>query len=133
MRTQRLLIILTVINLVILIFIMAHLRPAAADRVAPVIRGRALEIVDERGQVRALISVEPAVKTPDGKGYPEATVFRLKDPSGRIRVKLGADQEGSALLLADDSQQPGVHMLANGTGSLLKLVNKEGREEVIQP
>jgi hypothetical protein len=65
--------------------------------------------------------------------YPEAAVFRLKDPSGRIRVKLGADQEGSGLLLADDSQQPGVHMLAKGAGSFLKLVNKGGREQVIQP
>jgi hypothetical protein len=66
--------------------------------------------------VRARINVEPATTMPDGKTYPEAVVFRLTDPSGRIRVKLAADQDGSGLLLANDSQQPGVHMLADGSG-----------------
>jgi hypothetical protein len=133
MRTQRLAIALTIINLVTLIFILAHSRPAASEGVAPVLRGRALEIVDERGQVRARIDIEPAATMPDGKKYAESAVFRLKDPDGRIRVKLGADQDGSGLLLADDSQQPGVHILARGTGSFLKLINKGGREHVIKP
>ena len=133
MRTQRLAIVLTVINLVTLTFTLAHSRRAAADGIAPVLRGRALEIVDERGQVRARINIEPAVTSPGGQRHPEAAVFRLTDPGGRIRVKLGADQEGSGLLLADDSQQPGVHILAKGTGSSLKLMNKGGREQVIKP
>jgi hypothetical protein len=133
MRTQRLAIALTVINLVTLVFILARSHSATADGVAPILRGRALEIVDGRGQVRARINIEPAVTMPDGKKYPEAAVFRLTDPGGRIRVKLGADQDGSGLLLADDSTQPGVHMLAKGTGSFLKLINKGGREQVIKP
>ena len=133
MRTQRLAVVLTAINLVAMTLTLASSRPATADGVAPVLRGRALEIVDGRGQVRARINVEPAVTTPDGKRHPEAAVFRLTDPSGRIRVKLGADQDGSGLLLADDSQQPGVHMLAGSAGSFLKLINKEGREQVIRP
>lgn len=122
---------------IVAVLLLAHLvRPAltsSAQDIAPVLRGRALEIVDERGQVRARINVEPATTTPDKKTYPESAVFRLVDPNGRIRVKLGADREGSGLMLADDSQQPGVHMLAKGTGSFLKLANKDGREQVIKP
>ena len=133
MRTQWLPTVLTVINLVMLMFVAAQALPATADGVAPVLRGRALEIVDERGQVRARINIEPAATTPDGKSYPEAVVFRLTDPNGRIRVKLGADQDGSGLLLSDDAQQPGVHLLAKGTGSFLKVKNKDGREQVVKP
>jgi hypothetical protein len=133
MKTQRLAIFLTAVNLVILMFVMAQSSPGVAQGVAPVLRGQALEIVDQRGQIRARINVEPAATTPDGKKYPEAVVFRLTDPNGRIRVKLGADSDGSGLMLADDSQQPGVHALAKGTGSFLKLINKEGREQVIKP
>ena len=133
MSVQRLAVVLTVINLVILLVGPAQGPPLTAQSVAPVLRGQALEIVDGRGQVRARINVEPATATADGKTYPEAVVFRLIDPNGRIRVKLGADQEGSGLLLANDSQQPGVHMLAKSTGTVLKLINTDGREQVIKP
>jgi len=122
---------------IVALLLLAHLvRPAltsSAQDIAPVLRGRALEIVDARGQVRARINVEPSTTMDDGKIYPESSVFRLIDPNGQIRVKLGADKDGSGLLLTDDSQQPGVHMLAKGTGSLLKLANKNGREQVIKP
>jgi hypothetical protein len=53
MKIQRLLVVLTLVNLVLLIGMLAQLRPAAAEGVAPVLRGRALQIVDERGTVRA--------------------------------------------------------------------------------
>jgi hypothetical protein len=133
MKIQRLAIVLTIINLIILTFNLTHQRPVAADHVAPVLRGRKLEIVDERGQIRARINVEPATKMPDGKTYPESAVFRLIDPNGRLRVKLGADQDGSGLLLSNDTQQPGIHMLAKDSESFLKLINKNGREQVIKP
>jgi hypothetical protein len=99
----------------------------------PVLRGRALEIVDQRGQVRARINVEPATTMPDGKTYPEAVVFRLSGPNGRIRVKLGADQDGSGLLLVNDSQQPGVHLLAKSKENFMKVIDKDGRESVLKP
>jgi hypothetical protein len=123
---------LTIVNLLALVLTWIQLRPAAANSVAPVLRGSALEIVDEQGQVRAQIKIEPA-STNDGKKYPESAVFRLKDPEGRIRVKLAADQDGSGLVLTDDSQQPGVHVLAKGSGSSVKVVNKSGKEVVVKP
>ena len=83
--------------------------------------------------LEARINIEPATTMPDGKMYPEAVVFRITDPEGRIRVKLAADQDGSGLLLANDSQQPGVHLLAKGTETSLKLLNKDGREKLLKP
>src|SRR5260370_39264621 len=68
MKTQRLAIGLTVINLVLLMFLVAQIRRAGAQDVAPVLRGRALEIVDDRGKVRASINVFPAGRARAGGG-----------------------------------------------------------------
>lgn len=133
MKTSRLLIALMVGNLVLVVVVLAQVRPTMAQGVVPVIRAQALEIVDERGTVRARINVEPAVPMSDGKTYPEAVVLRMSDPDGRIRVKLGADHDGSGLLLANSSQQPGVHVLARDTGSFVKVINRDGREQLIEP
>jgi hypothetical protein len=55
MKIQRLLIGLTLVNLALLVFTLSQARPAAAEGGPPVLRGRALEIVDDRGRVRASI------------------------------------------------------------------------------
>jgi hypothetical protein len=133
MNTQRLLIFLTVVNFVILFFVLFQHHGSEAQSVAPVLRGSAFEIVDERGKARASIKLEPATTMPDGKKYPEAVVFRLMDPSGLIRVKLGADQDGSGIALLNDSQEVGVQMSTNKSDSFLKIRNKSGREKIIQP
>src|SRR5207302_10410860 len=57
MKSQRLAIGLTVINLLLLIFLLAQIRRTRASEVAPVLRGRGLEIVDAQGRVRAAILV----------------------------------------------------------------------------
>jgi hypothetical protein len=64
MKTHRLAIVIIVINLAILTFNPAHERSATAEGVAPVLRGRALEIVDDRGKVRAQIMVTPPATMP---------------------------------------------------------------------
>lgn len=137
MKTQRLAIVLTVINLVILMFTLATSRPATAEGVAPVLRGRALEIVDDQGRVQASIKVHPADQTfkmPDGKtGYPETVMFRLIDANGRPEVKLGASVQGAGLGLVGDSDSTQVLLEAKGTDSSLKLKNKDGRQQLIKP
>lgn len=70
MKTQRFAVVLTVINLLILLFALPCVGQATAQ-VAPVLRGRSLEIVDGRGRVRAQLSVLPPSTMPDGKRYPE--------------------------------------------------------------
>ena len=94
----RLAVVVTVINLVLLVFLLTQHPSAIAQGDASVLRGRGLELVDATGQVRAQFNVEPGGEA----------VFRMRDESGTIRVKLGAGAEGSALLLLDETTEPGV-------------------------
>jgi hypothetical protein len=137
MKMQRLFIALTIVNLGLLIFLLAQIRRVEADNVAPVLRGRQLEIVDEHGRVRASIKLHPADRTykmPDGKiGYPETVMFRLIDSKGRPEVKLGASEEGGALGLVGGFDSTQVLLQAEGTDSSLKLANKDGQQQIIKP
>ena len=136
MKIQRVAIVLTVVNLVLLVFVLAALSPTVAQSVAPVLRGRALEIVDNEGHVRASIVVHPAgpaVPVPDGKIYPETVMLRLIDANGHPSVKLGASVQGAGLLLGGDSDLTYVVPKAEGAESSLKLLNKGGREQIIKP
>lgn len=136
MKIQRLLIALTVVNLGLLLFLLAQLRLPEAHSVEPVLRGRALEIVDEQGRVRASIKVHPADATgsmPHGKPYPDTVILRLIDPQGRPAVKLLASEQGAGLGLAGDSDATYVRLGAQGTNSSLHLTNKDGRQQLITP
>ncbi len=55
MKSQSLLAALTLVNAVLLIFLLLQPHRTSAQEVAPVIRARALEIVDDHGRVRAAI------------------------------------------------------------------------------
>jgi hypothetical protein len=135
MKIQRALIALTVVNLGLLVLLLAQLRSVEADGVAPVLRGRALEIVDDQGRVRASIKVQPpdpAVTMPDGKTYPETVILRLIDRNGRPAVKLAMSEQGAGLGLVGDSDETHV-VLQAGTDSSLKLRNKDGKQQLIKP
>src|SRR6185295_7955128 len=110
MKIQRILIALTVLNLGLMVFLLTQIRRVeavspgnaeAGTSEASVLRGSALEIVDDQGRVRASIKIQPGdpnFKMPDGKtGYPATVMFRLIDPNGRPEVKLGASVEGGGL------------------------------------
>jgi hypothetical protein len=147
MKIQRLLIALTVINLGLAMFQVAQIRRVDAGSVeargaeaaspAPVLRGSALEIVDDQGRARASIKIhpgDPKFKMPDGKiGYPETVMFRLIDPNGRPEVKLGASVEGGGLGLIGETDTTHVLLEAEGAVSSLKLTNKDGRQQLIKP
>ena len=112
MRTQRFAIALTVINLGILFFGLAQNHWAAAQNgpaVSPVLRGRALEIVDDRGRLRASITVlEPSSRLPRS-----TVILRLIDPNGRPEVKITATEQCGELGFIGD--------------------NKDGKQQIIQP
>jgi len=135
MKIQRLLIALTVVNLGLLIFLLlSHIGPALANSVAPVVRGRALEIVDDQGRVRASIKVQPAETfKPTGKKYPETVILRLIDPNGRPEVKIVASERGAGLSFVGDSDATQVVLAADGADSSLKLTNKDGRQQLVKP
>jgi hypothetical protein len=100
-----------------------------------VLRGRGLEIVDDRGKVRASITLHAEDSTVkwQGKPYPETVLFRLITSEGRPNVKLGAGENGSGLLIAGKSDPTYVQVLAEGGKTTVRLKDKDGRERVIQP
>jgi hypothetical protein len=137
MKFQRLLIVLTVVNLGLLTVLLAHVRPAEALGGAAVLRGSALEIVDDAGKVRASIKVHPAnpaVEMPDGtKGYPETVILRLVDQHGRPSVKLSVSERGAILVLAGESDPAYAQMKAEGGNPSLTLLDKDGRRQIVRP
>lgn len=135
MKTQRLLITLIVINSVFLLLTIALVRSTTAQTAAPILRGRALELVDERGVVRARLNV---------KGSNGPIELDLFDRRGIVRVKLGTGEDGSGLLLtdegADSASRSYVQIIARRTATAerakttsVTLRRADGRERVITP
>src|SRR5712691_1042948 len=137
MKTQALLVALTMANLALLSYqvLEPHTTIAAVPDEPRVLRGRALEIVDDRGRVRASIALLP--EDPKviwkGKPYPETVLLRLMSPEGRPNVKLGASKMGAGLVIGGESNPTYVQVLAEGGESTLKLINKDSTERVIKP
>lgn len=136
MKTQRLAILLTVINLLLLTPSIFRASSATTPEIAPVLRCRELYLVDEKGRVRAELKVTPAlpnVKMPDGTtGYPESVLFRLINTAGAPNVKLTATEDGSGLALGGESGY--LQLLSRGTNPpFVKIVTKDGNEKVFKP
>jgi hypothetical protein len=127
---QRIALAATGINLVLLVLISTQRERTTAQSAAPVLRGSALELVDERGQVRSRLNVEPGGEV----------VLRLLDQKGTIRVKLGAGEDGSGLVLLDEATEPAVHLIARRAGTAerpgttsITLKGGSGQPKVIAP
>jgi len=134
--------VLTLVNLAILILLLNQVRPVEANNGLPVLRGRALEIVDAQGKVRASIQVVPQgpARRPDGvptewgdKVFPEAVVLRLIRPDGRPSVKIATTEQGSGLDLGGGIDPTYVTLSAEDGETSLALINKDGRRQVIKP
>jgi hypothetical protein len=115
MKAQALLAALVGI-LVLVLGVVLHERPAEAKTVPRLVRAQEFQLVDGRGVMRARINLAQG-----------QVVLRLFDETGTLRVKLGANRDGSGLLLADETTQPGVHILATGHGTSLSLQRGEQR------
>ena len=122
MRSHRVLIGLMAINAIATVLLLAHATRAAGASDLETVRARAIELIDQNGQVRAQLDVETGGEV----------VLRLRDAKGDIRVKLGAGADGSGLLLLDASTEPGIQMLAKENGASVTLVHKDQRR-VITP
>ena len=144
MKLQRLLIALSIFNLGLLVFLLAQievrflgfrflLRSAEVNSAGSVLRGRALEITDEEGRVRASIKLHPASVLPDGTTYPETVLLRLINSQGRPNVKIAATEDGSALALGGEFDPTQVAIAARGTTTSLTLINKDGQQQLIKP
>ena len=132
---QSLVIALTVVNAGMLAFSLMRPHWASADAVAPIVRARAFELVDESGRLRGELKVLPAqpnFKMPDGSvGYPEAVQLRLFSSKGAPNVKLVTVEDGSGMVLGGQSGSY-AQFLSRGTSPFIKLVEKE-RERTLKP
>ena len=136
MKTPRSLIALTAVNFALLLLAVAQqLRPAFAQAEPSVLRGRALEIVDAHGRVRASINVLPPGRSPNGDATHETVLLRLNTERGRPSVKIGSSEPVSGLSFAGPTGTKDTYVIlqAKGTASSLKLRNEDGREHVLAP
>jgi hypothetical protein len=122
MKIGRVAVALVCANLAFLLGGLLLGRSVVAQGAAPIVRARAIELVDDRGLVRAQLDVEATGEV----------VLRLRDASGTIRVKLGASEEGSGLVLLDETTEPGVHLLAKRAGTSV-TVAKGKQHHIIRP
>ena len=130
MRMQRVALALTVVNLGLLIVLLAQVSPLNAQEAAPVLRGRALEIVDETGRVRASLSVLPASTQSS-----ETVLLRLITEQGRPSVKIGVSEGSSGMSIAGPTGTSNTWITVTADGSRSKMVmkNEDGGEEIVQP
>ena len=143
MKSQRVLIALTVLNLGLLVFLLAQvevrflgfrfLPSAEVASAGSVLRSRALEITDDEGRTRASIRLHPASVQPDGTTYPETVLLRLINSQGTPNVKLAATEDGSGLVLSGEANPTHVQILARGTTTSLELTDKNGQQHTITP
>lgn len=137
MKASPFLIAVSVLNLGLLIYSIVTLRSESIRRDSEVLRGRALEIVDERGRPRATITVFPAdpnVKMPDGStGYPETVLLRLINSQGRPNVKIEATEIGAGVGLGGEHDPTYAALAARGDKTLLKMTNQDGKQQIVEP
>lgn len=129
MNTPKILTGLTVANFLLAAILVSQMHTANASDVAPVLRGRSLEIVDAQGRVRASIKIEPPTVV-DSQHYPEAVVFRLRDSDDSAPgVKLDTSREGAGMVLAGGR----VRLMAKRGETSVRVKSEDGREQVLEP
>lgn len=79
---------------------------------------REFELVDKTNTTRASVKVEETGEV----------VFRMRDGKGTIRVKIGAGEDGSGMVLLDQNTNPGIHALSGTTGIKFTITDKDGKK-----
>ena len=130
MKIPGILTALTVANFALLVVFLAHaaLSSVAAEGAEPVLRGRALEIVDDAGRLRATIGILPA-----SADAGETVVFRLINADGQPSVKIATGAETAGLSFVGGDDKSYVILQAEDAEAYLKIVEPEGREQTISP
>jgi hypothetical protein len=90
---------------------------------ATVLRAQEIQLVDKQGKMIAQLYMGE-----DGGGN-----LRLRSGDGMIRVKLGATDDGSGLLLFDREAEPAVWLASNKTGTSATLAEKGKDKRIIKP
>jgi hypothetical protein len=134
MKTQRIAIAVTVINLALMIVLLAKINPATAQQEQnklQVLRGSGLEIIDKQGKLRASITFHEPVEQ-NGTKYPGGILLRLIDSKGQPVVKIDASENGGGLSFSNELNGY-IQLLAYEDGGFLKIKNPDGKEQVVKP
>ena len=134
MKTQQLLALATVANFALLVLLLV--KPASTDAATDsdaVLRGRGLEIVDASGRVRASITLLPPTLQANGEKSSETVLLRLINSAGQPSVKIATSETGSGLSLVGGDDLSYVVVTAEGPATLLKMVEPNGRQQIISP
>jgi len=120
---------------VLALLLTQQLRSVFAEDQPPVLRGRALQIVDAQGRVRASINVLAPDTAASGSGASETVLLRLITEKGRPTVKIGASEPTSGVSLAGPTNTKDTYVIlkAEGDRSSLRLRNEDGHEQVLTP
>ena len=136
MNTRRLVCALALMNVVVLALYATQIADAAfPDSGPPVLRGRALEIVDEEGRVRASISILPAGRSGAGEAHQETVLLRLMTERGRPTVKIGSSEQTSGLSFSGPTGTSDTYVIleAKERATSLRMRNEGGRERRVTP
>jgi len=127
---------LTALNVVAaMISITQVLQPVRADSQVDILRARGLQIVDDRGRVRASLTVLPSTTSEAGLTSQETVLLRLITEKGRPAVKIGASEHASGVSIAGPTGTNDTYAIlaADATASSLRLRSEGGREQIIKP
>jgi hypothetical protein len=122
-----LLTILTVLNLVLLGFLLLqNTTRVVADDKDQILRGKGLQIVDDAGKVRASITLHPAQYHEQSKThYPETVVLRLIDENGRPEIKIAASKDGGGYTCIGETDGTQAMMHAMKGAAFVKVQDSE--------
>ena len=111
------------------------LHPARADSQVDILRARGLQIVDDRGRVRASLTVLPSTTSEAGLTSQETVLLRLITEKGRPAVKIGASEHASGISIAGPTGSNDTYAIlgTDATASSLRLRSEDGREQIIKP
>lgn len=102
------------LNVALILFIAARPSQETFDKISV----REFELIDNNGKERASIKIESTGEI----------VFRLRDPKGTIRVKVGAGEDGSGFVFLDDATEAAIHGTAGKDGPKFTLTDKAGKK-----
>lgn len=110
----RLLLLALCANFALMTFIAARPTTETFDKVIV----REFTLVDARNKERISMKIEDTGEV----------VFRMRDGSGTIRVKMGGDENGSGFVFLDDQTNPVIHGQAHKEGGKLTLMDHDGKK-----
>ena len=131
MKHLRLVVALSAANFALLAFLLLQsFAPARAADDDGILRGRALQIVDAQGRVRASLGVLPATGS-----EAETVLLRLITERGRPSVKIAASESGSGMSLAGPTGTSDTYIVidAGQRSTSIKLRDEDGKQQVLRP